>query len=63
MDLMYAECPQETGGTIPPDFLEHNRELGEEYPQTFRNVLENVEFVMKEGKVYKQSGKSACSQE
>jgi imidazolonepropionase-like amidohydrolase len=141
MDLMYAECPQETGGTIPPDFLEHNRELGEEYPQTFRkavqagvkmsfgtdlgicpygsspkqfalmvkygmtpmqviqaatsnaadllghsseigsikpgkyadlvgvsgdpltniSVLENVEFVMKEGKAYKQSGKSACS--
>jgi imidazolonepropionase-like amidohydrolase len=40
MDLMYAECPQETGGTIPPDFLEHNRELGEEYPQTFRKAVQ-----------------------
>ena len=144
MDLMYAECPQEKGtqGTIPQDFLEHNRELGEEYPGTFRKVvqagvkmsfgtdlgicpygsspkqfglmvkygmtpmqaiqaatsnaadllghsneigsikpgkyadlvavsgdpltnvgvLENVEFVMKEGRVYKQSGKAACVQ-
>ena len=145
MDLNYAECHQEKAkqGTIPPDFLEHERELGEGYPQTFRkvvqagvkmsfgtdlgicpygsspkqfalmvkygmtpmqaiqaatsnagdllghsseigsikpgkyadlvavsgdpltniSVLENVEFVMKEGKVYKQSGKSACIRE
>ena len=35
MDLMYAEC-----GTIPQDFLEHNRELGEGYPQTFRKVVQ-----------------------
>ena len=32
-------------------------------PLTNISVLENAEFVMKEGKVYKQSGKSACSQE
>ena len=142
MDLNYAECLQETGGTIPPDFLEHNRELGEGFPQTFHkvvqagvkmsfgtdlgicaygsspkqfalmvkygmtpmqaiqaatsnaadllghsseigsitpgkyadlvavsgdpltniSVLENVEFVMKDGNVYKQAGKSACNQ-
>src|SRR5262249_23201994 len=30
-------------------------------PLTNVSVLENVEFVMKEGKVYKQSGKSACA--
>jgi imidazolonepropionase-like amidohydrolase len=144
MDLNYADCPQEKGEqvTMPPDFLEHEGELGEEYPQTFRkvvqagvkmsfgtdlgicpygsspeqfalmvkygmtpmqaiqaatsnaadllghsseigsiksgkyadlvavsgdpltniSVLEKVEFVMKEGKVYKQSGKSVCIQ-
>jgi len=39
---MYAECPQQKGkeGTIPQDFSEHNRELGEEYPQTFRKVVQ-----------------------
>jgi imidazolonepropionase-like amidohydrolase len=26
------------------------------------SVLENIEFVMKEGKVYKQAGAPACSQ-
>jgi imidazolonepropionase-like amidohydrolase len=144
MDLNYADCPQEKGEqvTMPPDFLEHEGELGEEYPQTFRkvvqagvkmsfgtdlgicpygsspkqfalmvkygmtpmqaiqaatsnaadllghsseigsiksgkyadlvavsgdpltniSVLEKVEFVMKEGRVYKQSGKPVCVQ-
>jgi len=144
MDLNYAECNKEKAkqGTLPPDFHEHDLELGEGYPQTFRKVvqsgvkmsfgtdlgicpygsspnqfalmvkygmtpmqairaatsnaadllghsieigsikpgkyadlvavsgdpltniavLENVEFVMKEGKVYKQSGKAACVQ-
>src|SRR5215467_10944665 len=32
-------------------------------PLTNISVLENIEFVMKEGKVYKQAGKSACRQE
>ena len=144
MDLYDVECIEEQGrqGTIPKDFLEHNREIGEVYKQNFRkavqagvkmafgtdlgicpygsspkqfafmvkygmtpmqaiqaatsnaadllghsseigsikpgkyadlvavsgdpltsiSVLENVEFVMKEGKVYKQSGKAACVQ-
>jgi imidazolonepropionase-like amidohydrolase len=138
------ECIQEAGrkGTIPPDFLEHDRELGEKHRQNFRkaveagvkmafgtdlgvcpygtspkqfafmvkygmtpmqaiqaatsnaadllghsheigsikagkyadivavsgdplkdiSVLENIQFVMKEGKVYKQEGAMACSQ-
>ncbi len=145
MDLYDGECNLDKGkqGTLPPDFLEKERELGERYPQTFRkvvkagvkmsfgtdlgicpygsspkqfalmvkygmtpmqaiqaatsnaadllghsgeigsirpgkyadlvavsgdpltniSVLENVEFVMKEGKVYKQPGKSGCTQE
>jgi len=144
MDLYDGECNLEKGkqGTLPPDFLEKERELGEKYPKTFRKVvpagvkmsfgtdlgicaygsspkqfalmvkygmtpmqaiqaatsnaadllghsreigsikpgkyadliavsgdpltnigvLENVEFVMKEGKVHKQSGKVACVQ-
>jgi imidazolonepropionase-like amidohydrolase len=144
MDLYDAECIEKKGkqGTIPPDFLEHEREIGEKYKQNFRkavqagvkmsfgtdlgicpygsspkqfalmvkygmtpmqaiqaatsnaadllghsseigsikpgkyadlvavsgdpltniSVLEDVEFVMKDGKVYKQSGKSACGQ-
>lgn len=142
MDLNYAECNKEKvkQGTLPPDFHEHDRALGEGFPQTFRkvvqagvkmsfgtdlgicpygsspkqfalmvkygmtpmqaiqaatsnaadllghsseigsikpgkyadlvavsgdpltniSVLENVEFVMKEGKVYKQAGVIAC---
>jgi len=42
MDLNYAECHKEKAkqGTIPPDFLEHERELGEGYPQTFRKVVQ-----------------------
>src|SRR5215468_3652757 len=42
MDLNYAECNKEKAklGTLPPDFLEHDRELGESYPQTFRKVVQ-----------------------
>ncbi|HET7207742.1 MAG TPA: amidohydrolase family protein [Terriglobales bacterium] len=143
MDIYDEECIQEEGkkGVIPPDFLEHDRELGERHRQNFRKavaagvkmafgtdlgvcpygsspkqfafmvkygmtpmqaiqaatssaadllghsseigsikpgksadlvavsgdplrdirVLENVEFVMKEGKVYKSEGGPACS--
>ena len=144
MDIYDEECIQEAGrnGTIPPDFLEHDRELGEKQRQNFRKavaagvkmsfgtdlgvcpygssakqfafmvkygmtpmqaiqaatsnaadllghsneigsikpgkhadliavsgdplnnvrVLENVEFVMKDGKVFKEAGKPACVQ-
>src|SRR5215468_7250619 len=42
MDIYDEECIEEEGkkGTIPPDFLEHDRELGESYPQTFRKVVQ-----------------------
>jgi imidazolonepropionase-like amidohydrolase len=144
MDIYDEECIQEAGrkGTIPPDFLEHDRDLGEKHRRNFRKaveagvkmsfgtdlgvcpygsspkqfafmvkygmtpmqaiqaatsnaadllghaseigsikagkyadliavsgdplqdirVLENVEFVMKEGKVYKRAGAMACAQ-
>jgi imidazolonepropionase-like amidohydrolase len=144
MDVYDEECIQEAGrkGTIPPDFLEHDRELGEKQRENFRkaiaagvkmsfgtdlgvcpygssakqfafmvkygmtpmqaiqaatsnaadllghsneigsikpgkyadliavggdplnniSVLENVEFVMKDGKVFKQGGNLACAQ-
>src|SRR5215475_10265723 len=58
------------------DLLGHSSEIGSIKPGKYADlvavsgdpltnigVLENVEFVMKEGKVYKQSGKSACVQE
>ena len=42
MDLYDGECNLDKGkrGTLPPDFLEKERELGERYPQTFRKVVE-----------------------
>jgi len=58
------------------DLLGHSSEIGSIKPGKYADlvavsgdpltnisVLENVEFVMKEGKVYKQSGKSACVRE
>ena len=144
MDIYDEECIQEDGrkGNMPPDFLEHDRELGERHRQNFRKavqagvkmsfgtdlgvcpygtspkqfafmvkygmtpmqaiqsattnaadllghskelgsikpgkyadivavsgdpladirVLENVEFIMKDGKVYKEAGAPACRQ-
>ena len=57
------------------DLLGHSSEIGSIKPGKYADlvavsgdpladigVLENVEFVMKEGKVYKQSGKVACDQ-
>src|SRR5215472_5100709 len=42
MDLYDSECIEELGrqGTIPPDFLEHNRKLGEIYHQNFRKAVQ-----------------------
>jgi len=42
MDLYDGECNLDKGkqGTLPPDFLEKERELGEKYPQTFRKVVQ-----------------------
>ena len=58
------------------DLLGHSSEIGSIKPGKYAdlvavsgdpltniNVLENVDFVMKEGKVYKQAGKSACRHE
>jgi imidazolonepropionase-like amidohydrolase len=57
------------------DLLGRSREIGSIKPGKFADlvavsgdpltnisVLENVEFVMKDGKVYKQSGNAACVQ-
>jgi imidazolonepropionase-like amidohydrolase len=43
MDLNYAECNKKKAkqGTLPPDFHEHDLELGEGYPQTFRKVVQS----------------------
>jgi len=42
MDLYEEECIQEGGrkGTIPLDFLEHNRAVNEKYLQNFRKAVE-----------------------
>jgi len=42
MDIYDEECIQEAGrkGTIPPDFLEHDRDLGEKHRQNFRKAVE-----------------------
>ena len=42
MDIYDEECIQAEGkkGTIPPDFLEHDRALGEKQRQTFRKAVE-----------------------
>jgi imidazolonepropionase-like amidohydrolase len=42
MDLYEEECIQEAGrkGTIPLDFLEHNRAVNEKYLQNFRKAVE-----------------------
>src|SRR5262252_7592787 len=42
MDIYDEECIQEEGkkGTIPPDFLEHDRALGEKQRQNFRKAVE-----------------------
>jgi imidazolonepropionase-like amidohydrolase len=41
MDIYDEECIQEAGkkGTIPADFLEHDRELGEKHRQNFRKAV------------------------
>jgi len=41
MDIYDEECIQEQGrkGTLPPDFLEHDRELGEQHRQNFRKAV------------------------
>jgi imidazolonepropionase-like amidohydrolase len=41
MDIYDEECIQEQGrkGTLPPDFLEHDRELGELHRQNFRKAV------------------------
>jgi len=41
MDIYDEECIQEAGkkGAIPPDFLEHDRELGEKHRQNFRKAV------------------------
>ncbi len=41
MDIYDEECIQEEGrkGTIPVDFLEHDRELGEKHRQNFRKAV------------------------
>ena len=59
--------------TNAADLLGHSNEIGSIKPGKYADliavssdplnnisVLENVEFVMKEGKVYKQAGKTAC---
>jgi len=42
MDIYDEECIQEEGkrGTLPADFLEHDRELGEKHRQNFRKAVE-----------------------
>jgi imidazolonepropionase-like amidohydrolase len=42
MDIYDEECIEEEGkkGTIPPDFLEHDRALGEKQRQNFRKAVE-----------------------
>ncbi|MGA9498076.1 MAG: amidohydrolase family protein [Terriglobales bacterium] len=42
MDIYDEECIQEEGrkGTIPLDFLEHDRELGEKHRQNFRKAVQ-----------------------
>lgn len=42
MDIYDEECIQEDGrkGTIPLDFLEHDRELGEKHRQNFRKAVQ-----------------------
>jgi imidazolonepropionase-like amidohydrolase len=42
MDIYDDECIQEAGkkGTMPADFLEHDRELGEKQRQNFRKAVE-----------------------
>ena len=42
MDIYDEECIQEAGrnGTIPLDFLEHDRELGEKHRQNFRKAVQ-----------------------
>jgi imidazolonepropionase-like amidohydrolase len=42
MDIYDEECIQEAGrkGTIPADFLEHDRDLGEKHRQNFRKAVE-----------------------
>ena len=41
MDIYDEECIQTEGkGTIPPDFLEHDRALGEKQRQNFRKAVE-----------------------
>jgi imidazolonepropionase-like amidohydrolase len=42
MDIYDEECIQEEGkkGTLPPDFLEHDRELSERHRQNFRKAVE-----------------------
>jgi imidazolonepropionase-like amidohydrolase len=41
MDIYDEECIQEQGkkGTLPPDFLEHDRELGDLHRQNFRKAV------------------------
>lgn len=41
MDIYDEECIQEQGrnGTMPPDFLEHDRELGERHRENFRKAV------------------------
>jgi len=51
--------------TNAADLLGHSKEIGSLKPGKYADlvaVLENVEFVMKEGKVYKQSASIACHQ-
>jgi imidazolonepropionase-like amidohydrolase len=61
--------------TNAADLLGHSKELGSIKPGKYADlvavsgdplsdnrVLENVEFVMKDGKVYKQAGAAACTQ-
>jgi imidazolonepropionase-like amidohydrolase len=61
--------------TNAADLLGHSNELGSIKPGKFADIvavngdpladirlLENVEFIMKDGKVYKQAGAPACTQ-
>jgi len=42
MDIYDEECIQEEGrkGILPPDFLEHDREMGEKHRQNFRKAVQ-----------------------
>jgi imidazolonepropionase-like amidohydrolase len=76
--VKYGMTPMQTiqaATTGAADLLGHSNEIGSIKPGKFADliavsgdplkdisVLENIEFVMKDGKVYKQAGTMACSQ-